>query len=301
VNARDLLAQIVAEPDDLSVRRVYADHLLAKGDPRGTFIHAQCELEIATGERRTALQRLCDELLAAHAEEWTKPLNVKPGAAVFLRGFVEHWTCSPRLFHAHAAKVLRSTPLRRLVVGPLGRRDLETLIDRSQFRRMSELELFALDTWPFRLLAAAELPRLRRFMITGIPRGRSDALEGMLRQRWAQGLVELGLDCPVEHDEIFALESSGAMERLKTLRIRNRVPLVAAPKLQRLEAVAFQHDGSLVSLIEQRAPALRELALIRCTVSPRLVTSIVATPALRVELEGCAVSPSDVERLAARP
>ena len=40
----ELLAQICAEPANQEVPVVYADKLIERGDPRGTFIAQQCEL-----------------------------------------------------------------------------------------------------------------------------------------------------------------------------------------------------------------------------------------------------------------
>ena len=42
VTEEELLAAVFAAPDDDAPRRVYADWLLERGDPRGEFIQLQC-------------------------------------------------------------------------------------------------------------------------------------------------------------------------------------------------------------------------------------------------------------------
>ena len=41
----DFIAEIVADPDSIQPRLVYADWLSENGDPRGDYIRAQCECE----------------------------------------------------------------------------------------------------------------------------------------------------------------------------------------------------------------------------------------------------------------
>lgn len=63
----DLLAQIRANPDDDALRAVYADELIAAGDPRGELISV--ELALATRPDAHLFQRRA-ELRAAHAMAW---------------------------------------------------------------------------------------------------------------------------------------------------------------------------------------------------------------------------------------
>ncbi|MFZ5446695.1 MAG: TIGR02996 domain-containing protein [Myxococcota bacterium] len=89
--------QVLARPDDLSARRVYADALLEAGDPLGEFITLQCDLESAAGARREELERRATSLLDRYAAHWLQTLTRSDRAAVrFTRGFVEHWACGAR-------------------------------------------------------------------------------------------------------------------------------------------------------------------------------------------------------------
>jgi uncharacterized protein (TIGR02996 family) len=61
--AQELLRQILATPDDLALRAVYADELQAAGDPRGEFIALDLANDPAHAGRRIVL-------LAKHAAQW---------------------------------------------------------------------------------------------------------------------------------------------------------------------------------------------------------------------------------------
>ena len=77
----ELLAAI-AGSDDEAPRRVYADLLLERGDPRGELIHLQCERPDAPRTR---------QLLALYGDVWLAPVLAVPHvtAATLRRGFVE--------------------------------------------------------------------------------------------------------------------------------------------------------------------------------------------------------------------
>lgn len=80
----ELLAQIRANPDDDALRAVYADQLLAAGDPRGELITVELQLESAIGDERAALFQRRAELRAAHAKQWWA---IDPWKVYTRRGF----------------------------------------------------------------------------------------------------------------------------------------------------------------------------------------------------------------------
>jgi len=77
----ELLAAIADSPDD-APRRVYADFLLERGDPRGELIHLQCD---------KPRSRRVRELLAVYGDTWLAPALAVPHVtgATMRRGFVE--------------------------------------------------------------------------------------------------------------------------------------------------------------------------------------------------------------------
>jgi uncharacterized protein (TIGR02996 family) len=81
-----LWGEIVASPDDDSVRAVLADLLMAAGDPRGELISLQ--LLPAEDAAATDRQDRIQELLREHVGAWLGPLREVALAARFERGFL---------------------------------------------------------------------------------------------------------------------------------------------------------------------------------------------------------------------
>ncbi|MCI0462376.1 MAG: TIGR02996 domain-containing protein [Gemmataceae bacterium] len=73
-----LFQAILADPEDESLRLVYADLMEERGDlARAEFIRVQCELEHLTArhKRRAALETRECELLQEHRRHWNAPLH----------------------------------------------------------------------------------------------------------------------------------------------------------------------------------------------------------------------------------
>ncbi len=72
---------VVANPAELSSRRVIADQLLERGDPRGELI----SLQLGAGNKSREL-----ELLAEHGKRWVREAGIIGMACEFRRGFIEY-------------------------------------------------------------------------------------------------------------------------------------------------------------------------------------------------------------------
>jgi uncharacterized protein (TIGR02996 family) len=84
----DLLAAIVAAPDDDAPRMIYADWLSEQGDPRGEFIALQlaaAKLPWKDWAKRDELEDAAGKLQAKHRKTWKAELD----EPVYRRGFVE--------------------------------------------------------------------------------------------------------------------------------------------------------------------------------------------------------------------
>jgi uncharacterized protein (TIGR02996 family) len=96
ISERELLADIVATPDDDGPRLVYADWLLDRGDPRGELVNAQCALERAERADRPVdetepLRKAARQLIDQHESTWLDPLfAITAGYYELRRGLVEH-------------------------------------------------------------------------------------------------------------------------------------------------------------------------------------------------------------------
>jgi uncharacterized protein (TIGR02996 family) len=93
---RALLEAVIARPDDLDARLVYADALLEAGDLRGEFIRLDCEMSGLPhfDPRRRVCARRRGALLLANANEWLLPVVVAAGGSRlrFRNGFLEEVT-----------------------------------------------------------------------------------------------------------------------------------------------------------------------------------------------------------------
>ncbi len=81
----EFLAALYAAPDDDDLRRVYADFLTERGDPRGELLAAQLSAD-STPERARRAQALLD----AHGAAWAGPLDgwLETKRRAFERGFL---------------------------------------------------------------------------------------------------------------------------------------------------------------------------------------------------------------------
>jgi uncharacterized protein (TIGR02996 family) len=275
----ELLAAIVAAPDDDRPRLVYADWLVERGDPRGELIRVQCELARieATDEGVARVRRLQSRqsaLLKAHEAEWTAGL---PSTATYLhrRGLVELVRANdPSDFGAARARAPLVRALHTSRPDPL-RLENEQAIE----------ELTLEDQGLVKIAAVACLPKLRRLTLPekGLV---SDALAAAVSPRpleelalgihtWAAsaadrtgpplvGLEELAL----EHSEIMAddvLHLATVLPRLSSLDV----------------AANYGHNGlarlDLCSLLEA-LPALRRLRLSKMKVTDAQVAQLAASP-----------------------
>jgi uncharacterized protein (TIGR02996 family) len=108
-----LLEQVLAEPDNLAVRRVYADDLLERGDPRGEFIQVQLELLSATGERRPPLLAREKQLLKKHEKAWLGDLRQHILRWRWRAGFLHEITTSDSKWYMGRDALVAQEPLRR--------------------------------------------------------------------------------------------------------------------------------------------------------------------------------------------
>lgn len=235
-----LLAEILANPDDDDLRRMYADSL--GEDPRGEFIGVQCEL--ASRERhdpdRQALEQRERELLRVHGPRWVEALglpstviasastspveNLRGPVLSFVRGFPDQLKVAAAGLDLMA---LAETPLRRLVVTDVANASIPELckVELPQLvsLRLRDGELAGpalehLGSSPtLRGISSLVLHRLR-FDIADLARGRYPDLE------------ELELD-ECEHVNTPLLEPAPWLPALRSLVIRRSTNRELAPLL----------------------------------------------------------------------
>jgi uncharacterized protein (TIGR02996 family) len=111
-----LVAAVLGDPEDDTVRLVYADWLEERGDPRAEFIRAQCAAaRAAPGDPRLGdLRARAERLLREHGSEWCAPLGLGPEQCEFRRGFVEAVAVRADRFLERPEALFRSAPVRRV-------------------------------------------------------------------------------------------------------------------------------------------------------------------------------------------
>lgn len=116
MNQDGFIAEIAAQPHEVTPRLVFADWLEDQGDPRGEFIRVQCELASPSEDshRRDALDQRQEQLRRQHQAEWLEPLAGLFSNQTFHRGMVEQIEIDAEIFVHNADRILSQLPIRFL-------------------------------------------------------------------------------------------------------------------------------------------------------------------------------------------
>jgi uncharacterized protein (TIGR02996 family) len=147
------LQDILAHPDDMAPRLIYADWLTEHGDAeRGEFIRVQIDLDREEREDRYSprwreLTAREENLLRAYKRKWAAPLLGQTLYLRFYRGFVEEATVTASSFCRRGHRLFRLTPLRRIKVSlPVGARVRMAEVARSpNLARLRSVDLSLLS------------------------------------------------------------------------------------------------------------------------------------------------------------
>ena len=144
VVAEALSAVLDAAEDDVA-RLSYADLLVQRGDPRGTFIRAQCGLsgaDITHGER-ISLRKTCDELLKKHEAQWFDSAGLPRETEVaWSRGFIDRVTLAGEQFAGEIGQRLFGVePIRAATIKINSERVAKLVGKAAHFAKLKELSL----------------------------------------------------------------------------------------------------------------------------------------------------------------
>jgi uncharacterized protein (TIGR02996 family) len=134
-----LLADVLARPEDNTVRLVYADWLMQRGDPRGELISVQCALPSATPAQRAELEKRERVLLRAHRLEWMRNAKQVATKCDIERGFVSTIEATPVAFANHGAVLFDHDPIETLILTKVSAKSLELLKDTPHLERLRRL------------------------------------------------------------------------------------------------------------------------------------------------------------------
>jgi uncharacterized protein (TIGR02996 family) len=174
------LQSILENPDDDSVRLIFADWLMERDDPRGEFIRIQCELArlqeplsdwdawASASERLPELAAREKELLAKHGKTWAEPISSITNHYEFRGGFVERVSLSAALFLQRQADLFRRTPIQEVHFTSVAAGEVLALASAPELARLKTIDLSGQLVTPvlFGLLGSRRLTRLRALKLS---------------------------------------------------------------------------------------------------------------------------------------
>ena len=254
VRDAELLAAIIATPDDDAPRLVYADWLMELGDPLGEYIAANIALQTLCASTPDYLSDpRYEKLFARNDKTWTKA-EKSIGAAV--RRYATHWSYERGFvqeLHTNGSKliagyevILNHVPAPRIVIENLDRRDLAELAEVSlgrfaaiEFGADCELDGAAIA----RIVGSPAIHGLRHLDVGGNPIGDTGAI-AIAGSPHLATLESLSImNCGLTDAAIDALLASTTLRlaRLQVVSTYGNPALTAAAK-QRLAAKFPQED-----------------------------------------------------------
>lgn len=174
-----LLADVVARPDDLKARSVYADALQDNGDPRGEFIQLQLQAEsLEPGPAREKVEKAAAKLEKKHRRAWIAELPMIR-QATFARGLVDTVVATSDPFFAAADALFAKAPVRGIKLTKFNRKKhlakLTALLAKWPLRAI-DLSACQLDDEQIaELFAKANVSQLESLSLTDDPIGDAGA------------------------------------------------------------------------------------------------------------------------------
>lgn len=178
---RDAFIQAICQdPQNDTIRLIFADWLDERGDPLGEFIRVQirlhnegeyvgknavhdnqlpCERVYNREEPTTAeLWQRCYEMLKEHLKEWTKDFPDSVGIRGWTRGFPSSIVIPVRIWNANADELLLKYPLEKVTLNHRGGRQ------RPERREIQKHGIDEFVKWQMRLPGRAwvEMPSYER-------------------------------------------------------------------------------------------------------------------------------------------
>jgi uncharacterized protein (TIGR02996 family) len=254
----ELLAAVIAEPDDVNHRLVYADWLLAHGDAQGELIQL-CERRRASGD--AALDAGIAELQKAHGERIAGEIAQLASKYTLERGFVTRVQMAAPIFAKHGERLLASAPVQELQLDPVNAEALAQLARAPALRGLRALRITQLDehTQPMPFDELCRSPYFEALSRLGVSRW---ATEGKPRESFAKlaapRLEQLFLFAVDSSPEILEGLARNESVQLRFLAVRLRgcetwSRVFSARAYERLRRLTLDSDGGAVGRVLETA------------------------------------------------
>jgi uncharacterized protein (TIGR02996 family) len=166
IEAVQLRARVVADPDDLDLRLAYADAIEPRDPARASFIRLQCR-----ANRDPGVESAADEagLLATHGTAWAAHLAQRARTWRFIRGFIELVSVDAATFLRDGEEIAAADPVRHWDLSGAGQR-LDVIAAHPALRRARSLSLAGNDLGDEDIRALAGAPALSQLVWLDIRR-----------------------------------------------------------------------------------------------------------------------------------
>ncbi len=139
-----LLDEVIADPEDLAVRHVYADWLEQQGDvSRAELIRLQCGAEgLPRGPARSAMTKQAKALIKDNPAWLAAVKKIKLAKKpVFRHGFLHGITLPAYRFVEVADELFAAAPMLRRVIFPMPLDEIDALLKCPQVARLTSADL----------------------------------------------------------------------------------------------------------------------------------------------------------------
>ncbi len=258
----ELIAAIVASPDDDVPRTVFADWLEEQGDPRGAFIRAQQTVGLGDSLSPAYFDalRVADRLENDHRASWLKRLPAIRNAR-FERGFVSEATMLATAFLKKGEALLERAPVERLRLQRVKGRG-EELAAAPALKRLRGLDFTKMtvpDADQIAILGSPNLTALSTYGSSGMSTRVRNALLGGAAATSLQDLTLSGVP--------------GAL------------PDVSLPRLERLTS----HGDRVAKLAPLRVPALTSFTIATYQLMTKDLTALTLPPLASLSIRAAKV------------
>lgn len=265
----DLIAEIRREPDADAPRRVAADWLLERGDPRGEYVALACELAARPDDDPRADELRARLVACQDLARWRAPIEALGGRGdrdqppSFTRGFIEAVTLVGRSADNFAA-ICALEPIVDLVLVSSGASTFERVAARPELAQLRSLRITGKHTAGHaHVLASPYLGGLRRLdapwdalqEIQALPEDAATRALGLLARVAATNLDGGRLYLSGATDTYFERIAAHPLEGLTALTLREsavsaRGLATLGARLDRLERLSFELTPFTVDMAE---------------------------------------------------